>query len=166
MQNYTVCYRLEINCRKHTDLAAISCGLTSWYLLCCLLRINYVTIHETHNWMFRRIYSRLKKIISPYTLLSHIAHSHPLTYHKRKLSSYLYIRLNAFSYVINSTPKFQRVLKRPASKVKWQKRERSVWLFFHDEKDEKYSEKSRVHLSLGHELRFRELGYDSLLSQY
>jgi hypothetical protein len=165
LQNYTVHYGLQINRRKHTELAVISCGLTSWYLLCCLLRINYVTIHETHNWMFRCIYSRLK-IISPYALLPHIAHSHPLTYHKRKLSSYLYIRLNAFSYVINSIPKFQRVSKRPASKVKRQKknRERSVRLFLHDGKDEKYSEKSRVHLALGHELRFHELGYDSLLS--
>jgi len=47
LQNYTVRYRLQINRRKHTELAAISCGLTSWYLLCCLLRINYFTIHET-----------------------------------------------------------------------------------------------------------------------
>jgi hypothetical protein len=73
--------------------------------------------------MFRCIYPRLK-IISSYAFLPNIAQSHPLTYHKRKLSSYLYIRLNAFSYVINSVPKFQRVSKRPASKVKWQKKRR------------------------------------------
>lgn len=71
--------------------------------------------------MFRCIYPRLK-IISPYAFLAHIAHSHLLTYHKRKLSSYLYTRLNEFSYVINSIPKFQRVSKRPASKAKRQKK--------------------------------------------
>jgi len=63
LQNYTVQNRFEMNRRKHTELAAISCGLTSWYLLRCLLRINYVTIYETHNWMFRCIYPRLKIII-------------------------------------------------------------------------------------------------------
>jgi hypothetical protein len=57
--------------------------------------------------------------------------------------------MNAFSYIINFIPKFQRVSKRPASKVKRQKKgERSVGLFLHEGEGEKYSEKSRVHLSL------------------
>jgi hypothetical protein len=105
--------------------------------------------------MFRFIYPRLK-IISPYAPLPYIPHSHPLTYHKGKLNSYLYIRLNASSYVINSIPNFRGFRNDLQASLKDKKEERSEGLFFHDGEDEKNIQKNQEFIyPFGHELRLR-----------